>query len=33
MEWQSNWTDPFQQYLKPFATLIGDRKTWQAMLG
>jgi Transposase DDE domain len=32
MEWQSSWTDPFQQYLKPFASLIGDRRTWQALL-
>ena len=30
MEWQSNWTDPFQPYLKPFAPLIGDRRTWDA---
>lgn len=30
MEWQSSWTDPFQQYLKPFASLIGDRRTWEA---
>jgi hypothetical protein len=29
MEWQSSWTDPFQQYLKPFASLIGDRRTWE----
>src|SRR5258708_19019486 len=32
MEWQRSWTDPFQEYLKPFATLIGDRRTWQALL-
>lgn len=32
MEWQSNWTDPFQQDLKPFASLIGDRRTWQTVL-
>jgi hypothetical protein len=32
MEWQSSWTDPFQEYLKPFASLIGDRRTWQALL-
>ena len=31
MEWRSNWTDPFQAYLKPFASLIGDRRTWQAL--
>jgi hypothetical protein len=31
MEWQSSWTDPFQQYLKPFASLIGDRRTWQTL--
>lgn len=30
MEWQSSWTDPFQEYLKPFASLIGDRRTWEA---
>ena len=29
MEWQSSWTDLFQQYLKPFAPLIGDRRTWE----
>jgi hypothetical protein len=32
MEWQSSWTDPFQQYLKPFTSLIGDRRTWQTVL-
>jgi len=32
MEWRSSWTDPFQEYLKPFATLIGDRRTWCALL-
>jgi hypothetical protein len=32
MEWQSNWTDPFQEYLKPFTSLIGDRRTWQVFL-
>lgn len=32
MEWRSNWTDPFQEYLKPFAGLIGDRRTWRAWL-
>jgi len=32
MEWQRSWTDPFQKYLKPFASLIGDRRTWQAFL-
>jgi len=32
MEWRSTWTDPFQEYLKPFAELIGDRRTWQALL-
>jgi hypothetical protein len=32
MEWQSSWTDPFQKYLKPFVTLIGDGRTWQALL-
>jgi len=32
MEWRSNWTDPFQEYLKPFADLIGDRRTWRALL-
>ena len=32
MEWRSNWTDPFQEYLKPFASLIGDRRTWRTLL-
>jgi hypothetical protein len=32
MEWRSNWTDPFQEYLKPFAGLIGDRRTWWTLL-
>jgi hypothetical protein len=32
MEWRSNWTDPFQEYLKPFANLVGDRRTWGALL-
>ena len=32
MEWRSNWTDPFQAYLKPFASLVGDRRTWCALL-
>ena len=32
MEWRSTWTDPFQEYLKPFACLIGDRRTWHALL-
>ena len=32
MEWRSTWTDPFQEYLKPFADLIGDRRTWKALL-
>jgi hypothetical protein len=32
MEWKSNWTDPFQEYLKPFASLIGDRRTWRTLL-
>lgn len=32
MEWRSSWTDPFQEYLKPFACLIGDRRTWHALL-
>lgn len=31
MEWRSNWTDPFQEYLKPFASLIGDARTWRAL--
>jgi hypothetical protein len=31
-EWQSSWTDPFQEYLKPFVSLIGDRRTWQVLL-
>ena len=31
MEWKSSWTDPFQAYLKPFAGLIGDRRTWRAL--
>jgi hypothetical protein len=31
MEWRSSWTDPFQEDLKPFAGLIGDRRTWQAL--
>jgi len=32
MEWRSTWTDPFQEYLKPFASLIGDRRTWGTLL-
>lgn len=32
MEWRSSWTDPFHEYLKPFASLIGDRRTWHALL-
>lgn len=32
MEWRSTWTDPFQEYLKPFADLIGDRRTWHTVL-
>lgn len=32
MEWRSTWTDPFQDYLKPFADFIGDRRTWRALL-
>ena len=32
MEWRSNWTDPFQTYLKPFAVLVGDRRTWQTLV-
>jgi hypothetical protein len=30
MEWRNNGTDPFQEYLKPFAGLVGDRRTWRA---
>lgn len=30
MEWRSNWTDPFQVYLKPFASLVGESRTWRA---
>lgn len=32
MEWRSNWTDPFQAYLKPFANLVGDVRTWRTLL-
>lgn len=28
MKWELAWNDPFTQYLQPFETLIGDRRTW-----
>jgi hypothetical protein len=28
MKWELEWDDPFTQYLAPFATLVGDRRTW-----
>ncbi len=28
MEWQSSWEDPIGVYLKPFNTLVGDKRTW-----
>lgn len=28
MKWERDWNDPLTQYLQPFATLIGDRRTW-----
>lgn len=31
MEWRSSWTDPYQEYLKPFADLIGGVRTWRAL--
>jgi len=28
MKWELAWNDPFTLYLEPYATLIGDRRTW-----
>ena len=28
MHWELTWNDPFTQYLEPFDTLVGDRRTW-----
>src|SRR6476469_3429922 len=28
MKWELAWNDPFTQYLEPFDTLVGDRRTW-----
>lgn len=28
MKWELDWNDPLTQYLEPFATLVGDRRTW-----
>ena len=28
MKWELEWNDPFSQYLAPFDTLVGDRRTW-----
>jgi len=28
MKWELTWNDPFTLYLEPYATLIGDRRTW-----
>jgi hypothetical protein len=31
MHWELTWNDPFTQYLEPFDTLVGDRRTWIAL--
>jgi Transposase DDE domain len=28
MQWELAWNDPFTQYLEPFESLVGDRRTW-----
>ncbi len=28
MEWQATWDDPFEGYVRQFAGLVGDRRTW-----
>ena len=28
MKWELAWNDPCTTYLDPYATLIGDRRTW-----
>ena len=31
MKWELDWNDPFTQYLAPFDTLVGDRRTWTTL--
>lgn len=31
MKWELAWNDPFTQYLEPFDTLVGDRRTWTTL--
>src|SRR3954452_5782232 len=31
MKWELDWNDPFTQYLEPFDTLVGDRRTWTTL--
>src|SRR5215813_5411573 len=31
MKWELAWNDPFSQYLEPFDTLVGDRRTWTTL--
>lgn len=31
MKWELDWNDPFTQYLMPFDTLVGDRRTWTTL--
>src|SRR5215210_9578291 len=31
MKWELAWNDPFTQYLAPFDTLVGDRRTWTTL--
>jgi len=31
MKWELAWNDPFTQYLAPFETLVGDRRTWTTL--
>lgn len=31
MKWELAWNDPFTLYLEPYASLIGDRRTWTTL--
>jgi Transposase DDE domain len=31
MKWELSWNDPFTQYLAPFDSLVGDRRTWTTL--
>lgn len=31
MKWELTWNDPFTQYLEPFDSLVGDKRTWTTL--